>query len=237
MAEKKTKKKKKPYHFGGQWPHEYLNDDQVDRITDYVNERAEAAKLRGSHRAVMTAMLWQFLIRTGLRASEICKVSIRDLPKSHGENIIMVKDAKKNTERSVVMAAEFIDMVNLYIRDYRKHVKPGGRLFISERGNPLTRRALYKRIRRLGDRCGFTKGKSDGNAGYLHPHRCRHTMLSLLYKVKKDIVLVQATAGHKDIRTTQIYAKTDRREATEQTEAMTKAATYNRKNTWYNSAS
>jgi len=59
----------------------------------------------------------------------------------------------------------------------------------------------------------FTTGK-------VYPHMLRHTYLTRLYNVEKDLRFVQDQAGHASPTTTAIYAKTDNESRRRQVEAL-----------------
>jgi len=56
--------------------------------------------------------------------------------------------------------------------------------------------------------------------GKLHPHMLRHTYLTRLYNVEKDLRFVQDQAGHASPTTTAIYAKTNSKARKRQVEAL-----------------
>ncbi len=56
--------------------------------------------------------------------------------------------------------------------------------------------------------------------GKLHPHMLRHTYLTRLYNVEKDLRFVQDQAGHASPTTTAIYAKTNNTARKRQVEAL-----------------
>ena len=71
---------------------------------------------------------------------------------------------------------------------------------VSERGKKIIYRSIYAKIKRIGEQAGV---------GKLHPHMLRHTYLTRLYNVEKDLRFVQDQAGHASPTTTAIYAKTN----------------------------
>ena len=56
--------------------------------------------------------------------------------------------------------------------------------------------------------------------GKLHPHMLRHTYLTRLYNVEKDLRFVQDQAGHASPTTTAIYVKTNNTARKGQVEAL-----------------
>jgi len=56
--------------------------------------------------------------------------------------------------------------------------------------------------------------------GKLHPHMLRHTYLTRLYNIEKDLRFVQDQAGHASPTTTAIYAKTNNQARKRQVQAL-----------------
>jgi integrase/recombinase XerD len=52
-------------------------------------------------------------------------------------------------------------------------------------------------VKRRARKAGITKD--------VHPHMCRHTYATELYRASKDIRLVQKALGHASLSTTMIY--------------------------------
>lgn len=79
---------------------------------------------------------------------------------------------------------------------YREH--PGGDLlFLSERGGPLSRRAVRKIIKTLGERAGLLMP--------IHHHMLRHSCGYALANQGQDTRSIQDYLGHKNIHHTVIY--------------------------------
>ncbi len=70
-------------------------------------------------------------------------------------------------------------------------------LFVGARGKPLTRQAVWYRIRHHA-RCA-------GIDGDVSPHKLRHSFATHLLDYGADLRVVQLLLGHADLGTTQIY--------------------------------
>lgn len=202
---------KKNIHRGGLTPDKYLSKDQLKKLRRYCRDMADAARERGSFRKVVNELIVELLVNTGLRAKELCNLNIRDLPVSHGKNSVWVRNGKGNVERAVDINDTLKGRIARYVKLYRKNSKPNSPLLLSEKSGRISYQGLYLRIRGIGKRAGI---------GKLHPHMLRHTYLTRLYNVEKDLRFVQDQAGHASPTTTAIYAKTDSESRKRQVESL-----------------
>jgi integrase/recombinase XerD len=142
------------------------------------------------------AML-ELLYASGMRASECLGLRVEDINLGAG---YLVCTGKGSRQRLVPVGEQAVAGVRAYLERGRSaHVK--GRdpstLFLSRRGRPLTRQALWEIIRRAARRAGLARAVS--------PHTLRHSFASHLLQGGADLRSVQAMLGHADIATTQIY--------------------------------
>lgn len=196
---------------GGLPPDKYLTDDQLRKLRRYVKDMADLARQRGSQRAIIDELIVELLASTGLRASELVALDIQDLPCTHGKPAIWVRDGKGRVSRSVDIPEGLQSRLERFVRLYRKRAKPHTPLLVNARGDRLIYRTVYEKCKKMGERAGI---------GKLHPHMLRHTYLSRLYNVEKDLRFVQDQAGHASPTTTAIYAKTNNDARRRQVEAL-----------------
>lgn len=198
-------------HRGGLIPDKYLSDEQFSKLMKYVRGQADLARMRGRTRGVFDEIIIDILANSGLRASELCNTLIRDLPMSHGKACLWVRDGKGRVSRAIDISERLVNLIARYVRIYRKKAEPEDPLLLSEWGNKLGYRSLHHCVQKLGVRAGI---------GKLHPHMLRHTYLTRLYNVEKDLRFVQDQAGHADPKTTAIYAQTNNESRKRQVEAL-----------------
>lgn len=145
------------------------------------------------------AILTVFL-NCGLRISELVSINISDI---NMDSKIISIIGKGNKERTVYLNDACIDAINNYINKERnkiKNINPKDEdaLFLSQKGNRMSVRAVQSMIEKLNKNSGLNKKG-------LSPHKLRHTMATLLYQNGADLISLQQLLGHTSISTTQIY--------------------------------
>lgn len=150
------------------------------------------------------AML-ELLYASGLRASELCTLTLRDVNLSVGAVRVFGKGRK---ERVVPMGEAARAALSRYLADCRPRLlsklsAPTDHVFLSHTGKPLERVALWQIVRRAAQRSGLLRE--------VHPHVLRHCFASHLVEGGADLRVVQELLGHADVSTTQVYTHVDTR--------------------------
>lgn len=198
---------------GGLLPNKYLSEEQFRKLMKYVRGCGDLARMRGRTRGIITEFIIEMLVGTGLRASELCNLNISDLPVSHGKRSIWVRNSKGSVSRVIDISERLNSLIKRFVRLYRKGASPDEPLLVSERGNRLPYRCLHHCVQKAGQRASI---------GRIHPHMLRHTYLTRLYNIEKDLRFVQDQAGHASPITTAIYARTNNKDRHRQLEALDK---------------
>jgi integrase/recombinase XerD len=152
--------------------------------------------------ALRDAAMIETLYSAGLRASEVCSLSLNDVNLEVGFLTVVGKGKK---QRIVPIGAVAREKIEEYLRKGRRALDKRGvsdRLFLNPRGRALSRVGLWKVIRKHALRAGITKTIS--------PHKLRHSFATHLLEHGADLRAVQAMLGHADISTTQIYTHVNR---------------------------
>lgn len=141
---------------------------------------------------------------TGMRVTELRTLTAAQLLFEYGLVRVI---GKGNKERLVPIGRSAQKWIERYRRDARPSLlkssaRGGDALFLSSRGAPLSRNALWKMSKAYALRAGI--------AADVHPHTFRHSFATHLLEGGADLRAVQEMLGHEDITTTQIYTHVDR---------------------------
>ncbi len=140
------------------------------------------------------------LYATGMRVSELANLSLAQLNMAQG--VVRVR-GKGGRERLVPLGETALDSLELWLRRFRPDFRPAcEQVFVSRRGKPLSRQALWARIRLHAAHAGIEEP--------VYPHRLRHSFATHLLDHGADLRVVQMLLGHADLSTTQVYTHVSR---------------------------
>lgn len=148
-----------------------------------------------------TAML-EIMYGAGLRVSELVMLRLQDVNLEANFVRVMGKGSK---ERVIPIGVPAQASVKKYLNEGRpvllkKNLSPY--LFTARAGNPMTRQAFWKIIKKCAADAGIDKN--------ITPHTLRHSFATHLLEGGADLRSVQTMLGHSDISTTQIYTHISR---------------------------
>lgn len=141
-------------------------------------------------------MVFELLLGTGLRASELCALTIRDIDLNKRQ--VDVRRGKGCKQRSVQISEELAEQLREYLKKHRYFAGRCDPVFLNKRWERLKYTDLRYRFRKLGKKCDILT---------LHPHALRHTFATILYNSSGDLKFVREQLGHNSMDTTAIYAK------------------------------
>lgn len=148
----------------------------------YLNESEISHLMRVISRAPLRdRLLFTLAIKTGGRANEVLAIRKSDLDLAGGT--IYLKGSKRGNAREIPINADIVtDLV-----EHTASLGPDDLIFDIQ----------YRRFKALWD--------------YYRPvrktlHALRHTFAIQLYRVTKNLLLVQQALGHKSIENTMVYA-------------------------------
>jgi len=181
---------------------DFLSPQQVLDLKTYLRELSDEALEASKKQPVRNWAILHVALDAGLRVSEICALQIRDVILDTSHASLIVRDGKGGKKRGIrvgsALRQHLVDFIT-WKEGVGEPVSGRSPLFVSSRGGPLTRTAVYRIFRKHADAVGIPKRFSI--------HSCRHTYASLLYRASNfNLRLVQKQLGHRSIQTTQIYA-------------------------------
>lgn len=141
--------------------------------------------------------IFELLLSSGLRLSEVASLRIDDLNFVECKGIVMGKGAKERvfyfSERAKVSLDDYID----------SRIDNKEWLFVSSKApyNKWTISGIGTMIRELGRRAGVNN---------VHPHRFRRTLATRLVRKGMPIEQVSTILGHSNLSVTMRYVETDK---------------------------
>ena len=138
----------------------------------------------------------ELIYASGLRVSELVGLSLGQVNLRQG---VVRITGKGNKERLVPLGEVCIDWMQQYLNEVRPRLVklPVDEVFLTKRGEGMTRQAFWYLIKRYAKLVGIKKP--------LSPHTLRHAFATHLLNHGADLRVVQMLLGHSDLSTTQIY--------------------------------
>lgn len=171
-----------------------LTEDDVVRLL----RQPDVRELNGLRDKAMIETLYA----TGLRVSELVNLRMDEV----NLNVGFVRCLGKGSKERVVPIGEVaVEMIKYYLTNCRSHFMKGGRseyLFLTNRGEPMSRVGFWKVIKKHAAAAGITK--------HITPHVLRHSFATHLLQHGADLRSIQEMLGHASVATTQIYTHVTR---------------------------
>lgn len=166
---------------------EILIMEEVEALLQGINQNCAL----GSRMLVIVLLL----LDTGMRASELCTLT---LDNTHVEEGVVKVMGKGRKERIVPICANTKKALLRYLSTWRPVLAQDecATLLVSDAGGEMTYSALLQAIKRLGKRVGVPR---------LHPHLFRHTFAVRYLMKGGDVMTLQRILGHTTLDVTQMY--------------------------------
>lgn len=174
----------------------YLEYDEMLAFMNAIFEREDKKGGRKDWMKARDICLFDLMLCTGLRISELCSLTVENAHDIIVKNILGVI-GKGNKYRPIPVGREtHIERLRAYIKVRPADVKTDA-LFLTKSLRPMQPRDIQYLIKTYAKRSEIRKNVT--------PHKLRHTFASLLIKNDVDIRKIQLLLGHASISTTQIY--------------------------------
>lgn len=141
----------------------------------------------------------EVLYSSGLRVSEVCTLSVYDI-----DDTFLKVMGKGRKERVVPIGSKALAAVDHYLTHFRTlyESEQNTKLFLSLKGKPIDRVAVWRMIKQHAKAAGITKEIS--------PHTLRHSFATHLLDNGADLRIIQEMLGHASISSTDRYTHISR---------------------------
>lgn len=143
-------------------------------------------------------MMIQALYYSGLRVSELQYFTVESLKKGY------INAKNKGKIRKVPIARQLEKTAKKYIREQKIQ---SGSIIISNRGTPLSRSTVFKRLKYIAGQARIKKAN-------IYPHSIRHLFAkNWLAHNNNNVLQLADILGHDSVETTRIYTRLNTTEA------------------------
>jgi site-specific recombinase XerD len=138
------------------------------------------------------------LLDSGIRVSELANIELSDLKLAEG--YIRIRRAKGGRERMVPIGTLTQKSLWRYVNNFRPPPLTGNitKLFLNDKGLPLTKNGIQQMLRRYGKKAGITGVRCS-------PHTFRHTFSENYLLNGGDIFSLQKILGHSSLASVRMY--------------------------------
>ncbi len=163
-------------------PGDYLTKDELRRLLSSIRSPRDQALFRVAY-------------RHGLRASEVGLLRVSDVDLKRRR--IFCRRMKGSWSSHQLLGDDEVKLLRPLVARFSDPQAP---LFISRKGNGISRQRLDALMKRYGILAGIPKEKR-------HIHALKHSFGVHLIEAGTDIAVIQDLMGHKNIENTRVYAK------------------------------
>lgn len=172
----------------------YMGEDEIERFLSAIDNYPFHQELQDRNRLLIKTILY-----TGIRVGEALSLRVRDVIPQNDVYLLKIV-GKGNKHRVVMIKACHIERHLsswLEVRFCKDEL-----LFCNKKQSALTQAYVSRIVENILMSAGIRKEKNGA-------HMLRHTFATLLYRRKKDLVLVQEALGHASLNTSRIYTHFD----------------------------
>lgn len=137
--------------------------------------------------------IFELLLNTGLRESELTALTLDDLELSERKGKVIIRNGKGGKYRELPLNLDARTALQGYLAVRQTSID--SHVFLGQRG-ALTRNAVYKVIQHIG---------AKGADVELYPHMLRHQCFTAMAKGGTDLTTIADMAGHSDVKLTASY--------------------------------
>ncbi|MCL2410285.1 MAG: site-specific integrase [Treponema sp.] len=182
--------------------HEKMFFEEIPRpkkksLLPKVISKGDIAKILDHTDNLKHILMLKLCYGMGLRVSEIVNLKIKDIDSKR--MLVHIQGAKGKKDRYVTLPESALSD----LRNYYKLYRPKDYLFEGQYGGQYAVRSVQAVFRNA-----MQKAKVNKSVGI---HGLRHSYATHLLESGTDMIFIQKLLGHRDIKTTEIYAKVSNR--------------------------
>ncbi len=182
----------------------YLSIDEIFYLLDTLPEEQLPTK-----RPIRDKTIFELLYATGIRCSELCLITFKDIDL---ENKLIRITGKGRKERLVLFGQKAQERIKLYLAKERSlPTDTKEALFVNYCNKPLTTRSIQRIIQMFRI---FLKGKKN-----ITPHKLRHSFATHLLNQGVNVRIVQELLGHQTLASTEKYTHVSQQELSDMCDA------------------
>jgi len=175
-----------------------LTESDIERVRKSISARTKITALRDR-------LIFEILLGTGMRLGSLVALNIGDVDLDSGVLHIRTKGGGQD---KVFLHPGLQRLLGRYVDEVapEANTAPDLPLFRSRHGTRLGGRVIQLRFTQTCNIAGILPA-SGGRTRRISIHSLRHTFATRLYDKTGDLYLVQRALGHRQITTTEVYAK------------------------------
>lgn len=144
-----------------------------------------------THKETKYYLIMSTLGTTGIRIQELSMFTVEALSKNNGN----IEIRNKNKTRTVPIPTHLKKELLSYARENNITI---GAIFLGSRGTPITREAVWKKLKKIAEEAGVDSDK-------IYPHAFRHFFAFSYIKEYHNVCTLADILGHSRVETTRIY--------------------------------
>lgn len=179
----------------------YIDRPRVEHKLPVVLTPEEVARIYNSITNLKHKAIVALLYSTGMRVSEIINLKVCNIDSA--QMVIIVQQAKGHKDRIVPLSHNTLSVLRDYVKAYKpidkRNFLPSEYLFKGQFSEKYSRESIQQFLNAYAVKAKIVKN--------VYPHLFRHSCFTTLRNSGIDLSIIQQFAGHKNPKTTLLYAQ------------------------------